>query len=570
MSSVNDRSEYLSGHPSDGEWLRFADGEVTVPEEKKLRSHLAACWQCRSALEETQKAVNACVQYRDTVVKEAYPAPPQPWFDIYREFDRLDEQAASQSWFARFSDWLTGAWTIRRTSYAALATALIALLVWQSWQLPAVQAASLLRRAVASAESKPAKVRRVRIKTRSATMTRVIGSPLQATQNKELEPIEALFRQANYDWDDPLSARTFQRWRSQLPSKHDELVSTVDAAAPESRYHRIRTTTDSGELIAASLTLRASDLEPTSGLLEFRNHEPIEIQALATDQEPALGSTSIVSSAAAPHSSPGLVSPEALAQPATLHDELLVFKALRGIGADLDQPLEVTRNGPAVEVTGIGVPAERRQELHAALDALPRVRLQFNDAGSASTPQQERHLSNTGTAASPEIEQLQGRLESALGGRAAFTSIADRALESSDDLMARMHALRRLAERYSTNIEAGMTSDERALLAGLRHDHASAVLAQAATLQKLLASALRKVAPKVDARPAAGLSAGSWQGATEQLFNTSRQVDLLLAGTLAATPAARPAESIPGDLLARLADLMVQAEGFEKMAREVQ
>lgn len=569
MSSVNDRLKYASGHPSDGEWLRFADGEVTAREEKQMRAHLAACWQCRSALEDTQRAVNECVQYREVVLKEAYPAPPQPWFDIYREFDRVEEQAAARSWFARFSDWMTGAWTIRRTSYAALATTLIALVVWQSWQLPAVQAASLLRRAVASAGSKPAKVRRVRIKTKSATLTRVIGSPLQATQNKELAPIEALFRQANYDWDDPLSARTFQRWRSQLASKHDELTSTLDAAVPENRYHRIRTTTDSGELIAASLTLRASDLEPTSGLLEFRNHEPIEIQAEVAEQQPALGSTSIVSGANSLRAGAAAASPETLTQPATLHDELLVFKALRGIGADLDQPLEVTRNGAAVEVTGVGVPAERRQELHAALDSLPRVRLQFNDAGSPSTAQQERHVSNS-SSSTPEIEQLQGRLESALGGRAAFMSVADRALESSDDLMARMHALRRLAERYPTNIEFGMTVEERGLLAGLRHDHAAAVLAQAATLQKILGPALRKVAPKVDARPAAMLAGGSWQGATEQLFNTSRQVDLLLAGTLAATPAARPADSIPGDLLARLADLMVQAEGYEKMAREVQ
>lgn len=569
MSSVNDRSKYASGHPSDGEWLRFADGEVTAREEKQMRAHLTACWQCRSALEETQRAVNECVQYREVVLKEAYPAAPQPWFDIYREFDRIEEQAAARSWFARFSDWMTGAWTIRRTSYAAIATVLIALVVWQSWQLPAVQAASLLRRAVASAESKPAKVRRVRIKTKSETLTRVIGSPLQATQNKELAPIEALFRQANYDWDDPLSARTFQRWRSQLASKHDELTSTLDAPVPENRYHRIRTTTDSGELIAASLTLRASDLEPTSGLLEFRNHEPIEIQAEVTDQQPALGSTSIVSGADGLRAGTPAAPPETSSQPATLHDELLVFKALRGIGADLDQPLEVTRNGTAVEVTGVGVAAERRQELHAALDGLPRVRLQFNDAGSPSTAQQERHVSNS-SSSTPEIEQLQGRLESALGGRAAFMSVADRALESSDDLMARMHALRRLAERYSTSIESGMTGEERGLLAGLRHDHAAAVLAQAATLQKILGPALRKVAPKVDARPAAAQVGGSWQSATEQLFNTSREVDLLLAGTLAATPAARPADSIPADLLARLADLLVQAERYEKMAREVQ
>lgn len=569
MSSVNDRSKYTSGHPSDGEWLRFADGEITAREEKKMRAHLAACWQCRSALEETQRAVNECVQYREVVLKEAYPAPPQPWFDIYREFDRIEEQAAARSWFARFSDWMAAAWTIRRTSYAAIATTLIALLVWQSWQLPAVQAASLLRRAVASAESKPAKVRRVRIKTKSATLTRVIGARLQPAQNKELEPIEALFRQANYDWDDPLSARTFQRWRSQLPSRHDELTSTLDAAVPENRYHRIRTTTDSGELLAASLTLRASDLEPTSGLLEFRNHELIEIQAVETEQQPALGSTSIVNPADAMRSNALPAAPGALVQPATLQDELLVFKALRGIGADLDQPLEVTLNGATVDVTGIGVPAERRQELHAALDSLPRVHLQFNDAVAPSTAQQERHLSNSSNP-TPEIEQLQGRLEAALGGRSAFMSVADRALASSDDLMARMHALRRLAERYPTNIESGMTGEERVLLAGLRHDHAAAVLAQAATLQKILGPALRKVAPKVDARSPAALAGGSWQSATEQLFNTSRQVDLLLAGTLAATPAARPAEMIPGDLLVRLADLLVQAESYEKMAREVQ
>ncbi|WP_321473952.1 hypothetical protein [uncultured Paludibaculum sp.] len=574
MSSVNDRSKRLSGHPGDADWLKFADGEVTSREEKGLRAHLAACWQCRAALAEIQRAVGQCVQYREVVLRQAYPEPPQPWFDIYREFDRIEEQVASRSWFARLSDWLSStAGSPRRVSYAALALTLTVVVMWQTWQLPAVQAANLLRRAVATSESRPQpkQPRRIRIRTKHATITRVLNGHLQAANNKDLEPVEALFRQAHYDWDDPLSARSFQRWRAQLPSKQDEVSSVLDAATPADRYHRIRTTTDSGELLAASLTLRATDLEPTSGTLEFRNHESVDIEALPVEDRPEDSSANAVSSHEPEPHTAAMPSPrEEMGQPVTMRDELLVFKALHEIGADLDQPLDVTRTSDAVNVTGVGVPPERRQELRAALDPLPRVRLQFNDDGSASSVQPERHMSNLGPQASAEMERLQGRLESALGGRAAFTQVADRALESSDNMMTRIHALRRLAERYPTQVENEMTKEERGILAGLRRDHAMAVLAQTETLQKLLRPALRTVALKLDVKAPTGLAAGPWQAQTEQLFASGRQVDLLLAGTLAASPTTLPVESIPSELLAGLANLKAQAEGYEKMAREVQ
>jgi hypothetical protein len=68
-----------------------------------------------------------------------------------------------------------------------------------------------------------------------------------------------MFRAANYDWDDPLSAKSFQAWRDRLPEKRDEVIEERDA-------YRIRTSTDSGELLEATLTLRIPDLQP---LVEF-------------------------------------------------------------------------------------------------------------------------------------------------------------------------------------------------------------------------------------------------------------------------------------------------------------
>ncbi len=80
-------NNFETGHPADGDLLGYLDGELQGRDVKRMEDHLAACWQCRTELQELQRAIAGCVQYRKTV-NSSLPEPPEPWFDIYRRFDQ--------------------------------------------------------------------------------------------------------------------------------------------------------------------------------------------------------------------------------------------------------------------------------------------------------------------------------------------------------------------------------------------------------------------------------------------------------------------------------------------------
>ncbi len=44
-------------HPSDQQLLLFADGEITAHRADQIRAHLAACWDCRSRMAETESTI---------------------------------------------------------------------------------------------------------------------------------------------------------------------------------------------------------------------------------------------------------------------------------------------------------------------------------------------------------------------------------------------------------------------------------------------------------------------------------------------------------------------------------
>ena len=53
-------------HPSEEQLLRYSDGELPGRNTSQVHSHLKACWQCRTNVEEIEKTVRACVRYRTT------------------------------------------------------------------------------------------------------------------------------------------------------------------------------------------------------------------------------------------------------------------------------------------------------------------------------------------------------------------------------------------------------------------------------------------------------------------------------------------------------------------------
>jgi hypothetical protein len=536
-------------HPEDGELLRYADGELPAGEARRVREHLEACWQCRTELQELQETVAECVRYRKDVLREHLPPPPAPWADIYRRFEQMDAAPGRAPLAERLRQAL--AWPGRRWAPVAVALTLVCALLVYEWRgVQPVEAAVLLRKAVAASEERPPAPRRIRVRTRQHDISRVVAGTPDSASEEKLAELAALFRAADYDWEDPLSARSFQAWRDRLPQKRDE-VAEIDGC------YRIRTTAEVGELVEATLKLRVGDLRPVEGRWEFRDNEWVEISEMADAPValPAPVARAVSGPPAAPErdEEPG----RSVAPAATPGHELQVLAALHQVGADLGEPIEVTRDAGRILVSGMGIAPDRQEQIQGVLGAIPHVVVRFSEPAEAAAAAAERGPESTAPGGVPEPRS---RLAERAGGRAQFERLSAQLLDMSDAAMSRAYALRRLAQRFPRQAEAELSAGDRRLLRDLGREHAAALGTQAAGMERLLAPVLGGPGRAV------GASAyGAWQDAAEEVFHAALRVDKLLAVALGAAPGEISGGEALSEPMASLAQLRVVVEACERI-----
>jgi hypothetical protein len=545
-------------HPEDGLLLRYLDGELAGRKARQVRSHLEACWQCRAQVEELENAIGECVRYRKNVLAPSLPPPPEPWRSL--DFGRVEAELAEQSLWHRVARFLSPLrhGGVRWALSGAAALALCFVAVQQLRETPKVQAAAILEKAVRAAQSRPAAHQRLRITTRTGQMTRVIGVAYKPPA-REVE-IARLFDAANYDWNDPLSAKSFARWR-------DRLAHFQDAMASQPNSYDIKTTTEDSELVSATLKLRTTDLEPMEGRFEFRNRDWVEMTELVDQQtNPA----SLVAGTTGgmprqPGVPPGPMEvPKETAEPAAFSEELQVVSALHRLGADLGDPLEISREGGQVLVSGTGIPSQRQQQIHGLLDRLPHVVVRFDDPAfpAGATPVQSEPA--TRDAAGPEKSTYAARIEERLGGRPQFERFSSSILDWTDSAMTRAYALRRLAQQFSATAENEMNAEDRRTLRRLGREHLAAFTKDAQRVANTVRPVLTGMVPsaaqlEVHAEPAA------WQPASEDLLATARRAETLLAVVLGVAPAENAPGDAPAQLIVALAQLSRDAEECQRL-----
>jgi anti-sigma factor RsiW len=556
-------------HPEEGQLLRYLDGELPGRRARQVRQHLEACGHCRAEFEELQNTVGDCVRYRKNVLRTCLP-PPVPWQDLSRGFDRIDASLDRESLAAR----LVGVLSLPRPAVpwavtGAIAVAVVCTIVYQLRETPSVQAAALLKKAVAVADSRPRPARRIRISTASRQLTRVIGAGQPAS---DAPAIERLFRAANYNWDDPLSAKAFETWRDQLPAKRDQVASMEDPQSPDRNSYRIQTTTDASELVSATLKLRMTDFEPLEGRFEFRNRDWVEMTEL-TDQ-PTLPASTVAGATGGMPRQPGM--PPDRAEPSTeplnpagVAEELQVVAALHQVGADLGDPVEIARGSGQILVSGTGIPPQHQKQIHEALDSMPGVVVRFSEPGAGGgapsgpegTPPETPVLRDSAGSVPPPF---QARLEERLGGRPQFERFSSQLFDASDAVMSRAYALRRLAQQFPPDVERQLNAEGRRALRGLGREHVAALARQSgeidAALSRILA-ALGGTAAPGEVR----LESAAWQPASEELLSAARRVETLLAVLLGMAAPDNPADQIPSQLLAALAQLRASQEHCQRL-----
>jgi anti-sigma factor RsiW len=552
----------LTLHPEEEQLLRYLDGELPVQVASEVRSHLEACWQCRAALEELQDVVSQCVHYRKNVLQRHLPTPPAPWVDIYRHFDEIDA-SLEPALFRRIARLLKSPFDTGAKKWALAAVALLVVLglFYRYRQTPSVQAAELLRQAVAKANAHSLQPRRIQIRTRNRRLTR----PAVATQQTgfgaaDTDALQAMFQRANYSWTDPLSAQSFQSWRSQLADKRDQVIA-------ENQVYQIETNTSASELRQATLKLRAADLRPLEERLEFSNQEWVEITEVPDDAAPP-APISANGETRRPSGNPRVPSSEtsnaaiASSPAASAADELQVISALHDLGADLGDPVQVSRSGTEVVVSGIGLAPGRQQEIKSALGSKAHVVVRFSDSPPATAPDQPVASNDTSTAG--DVRQLQVRLAEQLGGRANLEQLSAQVLDSSESLMARAYALRRLAEQFPLTSEQELSASDRQLLTRLRAEHSTALRRQVTNLGRELQPILANGSGGTPPPPDNGNPAEPWQAATEELFQSARRLDKLVGVMFGAAPSETPVGQLPSQLKTGLAQLHARLDVYER------
>jgi hypothetical protein len=552
-------------HPEEGQLLRYLDGELPGRKARQVRQHLEACWHCRAELEELQNTVGDCVRYRKNVLGTCLP-PPGPWQDLSRGFDRIDASLAEEPLAARLARTMflprpAVPWAVT----AAIAVAVICTIVYQLRETPSVQAAALLRKAVVVADSRPRPAHRIRISTASGQLTRVIGAGQPAS---EAPAIERLFRSANYNWDDPLSARAFEMWRDQLRVKRDAVAAIEDPQSPDRNSYSIETTTDASELVSATLKLRMTDFEPLEGRFEFRNRDWVEMTEL-TDQ-PTLPASTVAGATGGMSRQPGMPPdraepPSEPLHPAGVAEELQVVAALHQVGADLGDPVEIARESGQILVSGTGIPPQHQKQIHEALDSMPGVVVRFSEpggvpSGPGAPPEAPAPRESAGSAPPP----FQARLEEWLGGRLQYERFSSQLLDGSDAVMSRAYALRRLAQQFPPDVERQLSAGDRRELRELGREHVAALAKQSGEMD----AALSRVLAALGGTAAPGeihLESAAWQPASEELLSAARRVETVLAVLLGMAPADNPADHTPSQLLAALAQLRASQEHCQRL-----
>jgi hypothetical protein len=541
-------SSLAARHPEESLLLRYVDGELPARKMRAIERHLEACWQCRTEIEELQATVADCVRYRKNVLAAHLPPPPNPWPDLARDFARIDALSKGEPWAVRMMQALRAPalrpWAIT----AAAALVLAAGLYYQLRETPAVQAAALLKQAADAAVGRPAASRTLRIRTKSATFTRTLHSRRRPVSDAAEASLEARFEAARYSWEDPLSATSFQNWRNGLASKSDEVRTVPNPQSPAESCYQIRTTTPDGDLVVASLLLTATGLEPVEARFEFRDREWVEINEFADasirdSAPPAVAHVGPPPRQVVP-SQPAATSSGA----ASISEELRVMLALHEVGADLGDPVEVSRSEGRIVVGGVGVPAQRQAQIHERLAAMPNVVVHFSEPTTPAVPEPEGEMPASGAA-----PKLHTRIEQQFSGRAEFERFSSYMLDRNEAMMARAYALRALAQRFPADHEAALSAQDRQALRNVVREHTEALGREEAAMQRLIQPVLVSMGASAALRPAP--AAAGWQSSAEELFRSSRRVEVLLSSVLGVSRSDVASDRLPSELLSAMAEL---------------
>lgn len=476
-----------NGHLTQDDLILFLDRELDQEAAARAEQHLLECGACARLLHTLKTGSHAYQQYRQQVLTPSLDVPQTGWA-------RLSQERAKE----KRHHWGLG-WAVACACGLALSLA-----YWQWPKLPSAQ--EVLTRAEAAPDQATGSLLLVTGKDRLFRPAVLEPGHSEA----RFQHVRALFVQAHYSWENPLSARSFADWRRRLPRKEDALTAIREQSGK--RFYRLQTSSNEGILKTASLTLQAETYHPTKADFAFVGEQAIQLSeqseiSKTEFQQPVKAAVKIVET------------------PATPEDELRVFAALDAMGAEAEEPIDVKLDTEhhTVLVTGMGLATGRRKQIETAIAGLPHTVIRF----SAGQRPNDDAINLPNPDVPDESAAFRQVLQDRYGGARQLQMATDKAIDATNGLFARAHLLLLLAREFPAPVEASLAPNSETNLLSLRQRHVGAMGYALRQLREDLSPLLETVEPEP-------ISPGPWQSGAEDLFsatrNLDRQVSRLLSG----------------------------------------
>ena len=508
-----------SQHIPDSDLIRIADGELSAKAVSATETHLRSCSHCRARLDELKRGADSYDQYHAQVLRPSVELP-EAWSSVAARLRKLDETTRKPVFPAVAMWW-------------GVAAALVCCCFVVTWSLyrqsPIRRMQQLLTRAAVATTPRHRRVEVIlngRTWYRPATLEGETAHR-PSTDERGLEETQAQFVKASYNWDDPLSVRSFAAWRKNLPSRRDRVFSVQDG--PEKgRFYRLETETAAGVLRMAALTLRADTLSPVKGAFHFEQQNDVTIEDAGEMPEPSgkLEAQNRPQTQNRPLPEPSLVKEVGAVE------ELRVFAALNAIGADVGESVsvDIAPSKQQVIVAGVGLSRDREQQIRQAVAGMPNTEARFTSGQASAFVNRPPDTATSANAINDTL--LRQTLEKQAGGAQPFQTIADKALDASSTILQRAHALYVLAERFPPFIASHFDASQQDVLRFLRRRHAIVIEQATADLKSSLRPLLHGTAGVDETQTPRDTS---WEVGAAQLYEEAKGFDASLGRILGGT-----------------------------------
>jgi hypothetical protein len=497
MRIMTHRLDHLY-HMSDEVIASLVSGELSTLRLLYAQRHIERCWLCRSKRDSYERVAMQVTEHCDQMVTHI-PRDLQRRMNLLAELRERGQTSSAKELNRRSGFSLrkrVGTFmdpVVAMVASVAIVVTAFGLIAW-IWRRPpaAINAAQFLSRVETSdlatgQRGQGVVYQRVRIVTQDASIEHEIYRDLRGARRRrpelvqaEAKPMAEVLSAIGVDWEAPLSAASFQAWRSGQTSVRDS-IKVSDGTLT-------LTTEDTDSAISReSLTVRASDFHPIARKIETRSGGTIEIAELnyailewnAVNQSLFEPLPQLTNSAPVFH---------VAALPSEVDLDLAELSArleLNRLRADAGEQIAITRTDHDIEVKGVVDTNERKQQIAGALAMLPHVHAdvlsisQLHANLTSQSPNRSVTVQSIEVLSSSPLEQyLDVRQNPSLDMAEASHRLLDAALrirqntKQVEGLRMRLSHISAVADKSEVASELAQSYTDR-ILAALRDENAT-------------------------------------------------------------------------------------------------